>query len=372
MLRCFSFLILGLIIGSTAAYAQSKANVMLVQEFLWQYGAGSADGKIGPKTRAAIVAYEKDWQLSESGKITADRFNHIVRNHDATKAQWSTTNNQNCKIWNEAPQAQESVTWSGDCKDGYAEGPGISTWTYMLNGKAKKSTYNGQYKSGKEVGEGTRTFTNADGTEQQFSDGAAAYERGEFDTALKLWRTLAEQGDMTAQHNLGTMYTTGAGVPQDYAEAKKWYGKAAERGLAQSQRILGSMYRQGLGVPQDYTEAANWYEKSAKQGDVGAQLSLGTMYSRGIGVAQNDREAARWYNNAADQGDIGAQFNLGVMYISGQGVLQDQVTAHKWFNLAAAQGDKDAAAKRDELSKKMTSSQIAEAQKQAREWEPIQ
>ena len=60
-----------------------------------------------------------------------------------------------------------------------------------------------------------------------FEDGVAAFGRGDYATALQLWRTLANQGDANAQFHLGTMYTTGSGVPQDFAEAAKWFRKSA-------------------------------------------------------------------------------------------------------------------------------------------------
>jgi hypothetical protein len=52
------------------------------------------------------------------------------------------------------------------------------------------------------------------------------------------------------------------------------------------------------------------------------------------------------------------------------GVLQDYVRAHMWFNLSAAQGYQDAVKNRDMVALRMTPSQIAEAQKLAREWKP--
>jgi hypothetical protein len=52
-----------------------------------------------------------------------------------------------------------------------------------------------------------------------FEDGVAADKRGDYATALRLWRPLADQGDASAQNNLGFMYENGHGVPQDYAEA---------------------------------------------------------------------------------------------------------------------------------------------------------
>jgi TPR repeat protein len=93
---------------------------------------------------------------------------------------------------------------------------------------------------------------------QDFDKGLAAAQSGDFATALKEWRPLAEQGDADAQSNLGVMYYNGNGVPQDYAQAVKWYRKAAEQGHADAQSNLGVMYDKGEGVPQDYAQAVKW------------------------------------------------------------------------------------------------------------------
>jgi TPR repeat protein len=93
------------------------------------------------------------------------------------------------------------------------------------------------------------------------------------------------------------LYSLGKGIPQDYAEALKWYRKAAEHGdIAQAQLQLGLMYQGGLGVPQNDVEAVKWFRKAAEQNIVEAQLQLGLMYANGKGgVPQNDAEAAKWY-----------------------------------------------------------------------------
>ena len=70
---------------------------------------------------------------------------------------------------------------------------------------------------------------------QDYDKGIAAYSRGDFATALKEWRPLAEQGFVKAQYNLGVMYANGHGVPQDYTEAVKWYRLAAEQGNSGAQ-----------------------------------------------------------------------------------------------------------------------------------------
>ncbi len=92
-----------------------------------------------------------------------------------------------------------------------------------------------------------------------WDEGWAAYDRGDYATALREWRPLAEQGHASAQFNLALMYDTGQGVPQDYAEAVNWYRKAAKQGFARAQNNLAAMYHNGQGVPQDYVLAHMWY-----------------------------------------------------------------------------------------------------------------
>ncbi len=86
----------------------------------------------------------------------------------------------------------------------------------------------------------------------------AAYHRGDYETAHRLYKHDAEQGQVEAQYKLGTMYHAGRGVPQDYAEAVKWYRRAAEQGYAAAQYNLGGMYYRDQGVQRDYVLAHMW------------------------------------------------------------------------------------------------------------------
>src|SRR5207249_10269542 len=88
-----------------------------------------------------------------------------------------------------------------------------------------------------------------------FEDAVAAYGRGDFATAIGLFRPLADRGLVSAQFNLGVMYDNGQGVPQNDAEALRWYRLAAEQGHATAQNNVGFMYATGRGVPQDYADA---------------------------------------------------------------------------------------------------------------------
>jgi hypothetical protein len=100
-----------------------------------------------------------------------------------------------------------------------------------------------------------------------------AYQKGNYETALRVARPLAEQGDARAQSILGRMYARGRGVPLDEVEAGNWFRGAADRGNAAAQLTLGNMYAEGRGVPQDYAEAARWYRVAADQGDPHAQYN---------------------------------------------------------------------------------------------------
>jgi TPR repeat protein len=74
------------------------------------------------------------------------------------------------------------------------------------------------------------------------------------------------------------------------------------------------------------------------------------------------------FDVAAQTGAPDALFELGMLYATGLDVEADLVVAHKWFNLAAMRGNRSALAHRVELAGEMSASQIAQAQKLAREW----
>lgn len=95
------------------------------------------------------------------------------------------------------------------------------------------------------------------------ADASSAYLRGDYTTALRLFRALAKKGNAQAESGLGFMYDNGQGVPQDYAEALKWYRKAAEQGDASAEFNLGWMYLKGKGLPQDNVQAHMWLNLSA-------------------------------------------------------------------------------------------------------------
>ena len=123
----------------------------------------------------------------------------------------------------------------------------------------------------------------------------------------------------------------------------------------------------GNGVLQDHKQAVKWYTKAAEQGYFESQSELGQMYYDGDGIPQDCKEAFKWCTKAAEQRDYESQSGLGAIYDRGVGVLQDQTRAHVWYSLAGANGNEIGIENRDSLAKNLTSDQIAEAQKMARE-----
>ena len=175
--------------------------------------------------------------------------------------------------------------------------------------------------------------------------------------------SLRNRGMRHAQTNLGWMYENGRSVPQDDAEAVRWYRLAAEQGHADAQFNLGVMYDTGRGVSQDYAEAVRWYRLAAEQGHAIAQRRLDEMlksradadgdYQKGLN-AYNKRDyatALRELKPLAEQGDADAQYKLGVMYSNGRGAPQDDKEAVKWFRLAAEQGEAFAQQRLDAILK---------------------
>jgi uncharacterized protein len=108
----------------------------------------------------------------------------------------------------------------------------------------------------------------------QLAEGIAAYQRGDYASAMRLLRLLADQGMAPAQSGLCAMYTSGKSFPQDYAQAAMWCRKAADQGNADAQASLGWLYANGQGVEQDDTQALMWSTLAATRGEDGATREL--------------------------------------------------------------------------------------------------
>lgn len=161
-------------------------------------------------------------------------------------------------------------------------------------------------------------------TAQDFDKGLAAYNAGDYQTALLYFKDIAD----------GSPYAYGYWIEQDCDVLLK---------------ISCFLVPIGTNGP--------------------AEFYLGLMYQEGQGVLQNYVEAFRLYHLVAERGDASsaeAQYRLGGMYQNGQGVTQNNVLAHMWYNIAAFIGSSSGYS-RDEVEKLMTTAEVNEAQQMARE-----
>jgi len=95
----------------------------------------------------------------------------------------------------------------------------------------------------------------------------------EFEETLKL----SEKGDAVAQYNLGVIYATGEGVPENDALAVKWYRKAADQGDADAQYNLGVMHANGYGLPENNIRAYLWWSMAKTQGHKNAAHNIDVL-----------------------------------------------------------------------------------------------
>jgi TPR repeat protein len=211
-------------------------------------------------------------------------------------------------------------------------------------------------------------------------DAEAADRKDDYATAIPIYRSLAEKGNVSAQKRLAFFYEIGVGVKRDWVESAKWFGKAADGGDESAVFVLSFLGRhwRDRGSASATPIIYELVEKVAKSGFAVAQFALGVMYYP-IGDPSFDAtkgnlaEALVWYRRAAEQGDVDAQIVLGMAYAEGTGVVQDYIEADKWYNIAASRAKSadelaDIATLHNKLAHTMTSSQIAEAQTLAREW----
>lgn len=133
-----------------------------------------------------------------------------------------------------------------------------------------------------------------------FEDAAAAYKKGDYETALQLLRPFADDGRADAEYALGFMYFSGKGVSRDYAEAAKWIRLAAEQGRAEAQYALGRLYLNGQGVTPDNVLAYMWFDLAAAQGTQAAATQAAATARDGVARQMTPEQIAQAQQLARD------------------------------------------------------------------------
>ena len=151
----------------------------------------------------------------------------------------------------------------------------------------------------------------------------------------------------------------------DFVSANREWRPLAEQGNANAQFSLGNMYQFGDGVIKDHQIAAQWYERAAIQGVAKAQYNLGFLYYNSQQLSRDDKVAVKWFRLAAEQGFLLAQTNLGVAYGEGRGIERNDILAHMWLNIAATRGERNAQANIKEIYRRMSRTDLVKARKLA-------
>ncbi len=201
------------------------------------------------------------------------------------------------------------------------------------------------------------------------ASGQAAYLRGDYATAWRELKPLADQGNAEAQYQIAVMYDHGQAVSRSYQTAEQWYKSAAEQGHSGAQFNLGFMYYNGTGddggaVAQSFSDAAQWLTRAAAIGIGEAQHLLSTMYLRGDGVTRDGERAARLAASAARKGVPGARFNLGLL-LSVSDDRDDKIEAYKWFALLALEHYPAAVENRDLMAESLSAAEVADGERRA-------
>ncbi len=112
----------------------------------------------------------------------------------------------------------------------------------------------------------------------------------------------AEQGNKSAQYDVGMMYEKGRGTDHSARQAVHWLSMSARQGQATAIAELGILYLQGRAVAADYSKAFSLLSSAANQNIPNAQFYLGRVYELGKGTRRNLDMALNWYRHAAKNG----------------------------------------------------------------------
>lgn len=129
-----------------------------------------------------------------------------------------------------------------------------------------------------------------------------AFQKGDDQTALKLFGELANKNNPKVEYWLGHMNEIGLGIPRDIIKAIGLYKKAAEQNVVAAEARLGELYLNGDLVTPDFSQARSYLERAAYHADPRSAMLLGQMYRAGIGTAVDQKQAYAWSEVASLEG----------------------------------------------------------------------
>ncbi len=174
---------------------------------------------------------------------------------------------------------------------------------------------------------------------QSIQDAKRSLHKGDYPSAIRLLRPLAESGIAEAQCLLGSLCLVADAIAKE--EARDWLHRAAKQN---DPAALYYLFVIGLDSAKKEEDARRaLLVRSAELGCADAQDHLGRLYATGDGGFPQDKFLARmWYGRAAEQGTPGAAYEVAFMMLLGEGGPADREAAYKWFTKAAEGGHEEA------------------------------
>jgi uncharacterized protein len=179
---------------------------------------------------------------------------------------------------------------------------------------------------------------------EEIKRGIEAAEAGDYLSAIKFLRPLAETGNPEAQFQLGMLALTECDLITG-KEAYFWFESSANQGHALAMFQLATFpYFRTFDSPLSDEESWDLLLRAAEHGCVDAQYHLGALFATGDNFKNEvDQKAAFvWYQKAAEADHPEAQFNLAFMYLLGEGCVLDRELAIMWLEKAVAKNHEQA------------------------------
>lgn len=196
--------------------------------------------------------------------------------------------------------------------------------------------------------------------------------------ATEAYLKQAKGGDKDAAYILGKRYLLGIeDEKQDINKGLQWLIKAADMRNPLACHLLGITYRDGLGsITKDLRRSFDYFLRGAKLGFSGSQNNVGWAYYKGNGTEMNLYDAVYWITKAAEQGEPFGYGSLAELRFREKIFASDDIETLKFYILAINSLPKGNSLNDDirdmnALKKRMTSTQIATAERLAKEWQPI-
>lgn len=215
-----------------------------------------------------------------------------------------------------------------------------------------------------------------------------AYNKGNYEKALKYFNNASDDGNFIADWYLGNMYRLGRGVAKDQAVAYSYYSRVAEnfdaeepdknrlRVTVDGQLQLANYQRVGISNGQlkanPQLAARTFLRLATAYAHPGALYALGVMSIEGEGMKKNPQQGLKWLNAAVRKHSPQAAAYLAELYVAGKIVRFDETRALMWYIVATEAAPVDEfpmiSARMNDLRFGATQETRIEAEARARVW----